>query len=827
MEIYGNFCIAMINESGGYLYNQLDPSKKNGEWFNTVITQVRRDWYNLVDPIRLAQNKQYLFGQQDLKHIKETFKDTKFKENTKWKSIDFMEAVLNSLIEELKKAPPKVGVKAVDPEAKNEKKRDINLLKTRKFVEQDISSVNAQVGLPGFKVDPDNFEGNVEVFDEMGFEETDPDDVNVFSKDFHRMWYEIGAESLLNNVLITNKFDDDTFRRLVIDILCARVACFTKYVDQITGEIKLQYVYPETVKGIFGLEPDGKDDVARGYEDVKTVGQWMQMVGNSFDFERDWLQLLMAINYYPNGRKYTGFIRGNRRYSICENEEMREALKLAGEGYEDMEWSTVYKYKIYIGYIEFMSPDCTGTWIRSHSNKDFVRRISFDYTLDKEQSKEYYKESFYQQQWYRSWFLATGTMNQYIYNFGKVYYQNIEGANDEYAAGNCVFYREEGGSVMDGAQIFMDMGNFAFYKFLWILSKAKPEEDVYVFEELLEVAKALKKEYPQGQNNGAIPAFENIVSKTIEYQQENVVRLRSYPRIDGRPIGQLPPLEGKRNGVDPIAGVLQGIIQWVEYMITSKYGINPMRMGANPPSRESFNTEQQTLNASMNSTGYIYRMIQRVKEELATRVLLTAQDIIRYKESVPYKWIKTMIGDNALERLSSIGKIAAHRMGIYCFDHNYVAARQRVLQAADMSFAKGNITFGQWYMIAQTDDFRKAAALLDHLERKKDKLLRRQAVEDQERLRAMQQEKYAQDKDLINTKGGFDIGVADRQAAGQVQSANIQANSRIQTKQIQVDAEPEKNQSRADAQKEVLTTKENLQRQAPFETPATGQGEGQ
>lgn len=807
---------------GQSLFGELDPKKKNAEWMNTCLTIIRRDWTPLVDPTRIKVNKKYLFSQQELDQVKDSFKDKAFLKNVQFKSLGFMETIKNAIIEEILKMPPNIGVKAEDPSAISEKKRQIQILKTKKIVEADISQANQQVGLPPFKLNPDELSSNLGEFDDMGLDDSDPDDINFFSKDFHRLWFEIAAQSVVNNLMKTNKFDEETISKLVNDIMAARVATTQSYVDQITGEIKQRYIYPETTRGIWGTANDGRNDTAKGWEDIVTVNEWLQMAGNDFDFEKGWIYLLRAINTYPNVRKFTGFKVGGRTYSIAGNAELRASMGIVGESFVDVEFNQVYNYKVSMGYCEFTTPEATGTWLTNVSDGSYLKRVDYDYELkDKKETTEYFKESRYQQQVYKAWFLDTGYFTQYFYNWGKVYFQTLEGANDEYASGTLMYYREEGDSVMDIARPLIDMGNFAFFKMLFAVHKAKPEEDVVVFEELLEVTKALKREYPQTNGASGAPTLQNIFEQTVQYQQENSVRVRAFPRIDGKAIGQLPSLEGKRNGLDPVAVAMQSVLQWVRGEISVQTGVNPMRTGSNPQARESFNTEQQTMNASFNSTGYVYRMVQQTKKGLATRGLYTAQDIIRFKESVPFKWLQALIGDGPVKQLEALKDIAAHRLGIYCQDYSFTLDKNNITQAANLALTQKTLTFDQWFAVTQTEDFKRAALLLSHFQKKTEKRLRRQEQENMKMQDQMNQAAFERQLQLIDRKGQYDLQVSENQKQAAIISSQIQSDSRIQTKQLQIDGEQPKQQAKTDSEKEILREESNIANQQPFEAKSS------
>lgn len=799
------------------VYKQVDPNLKTPEWANTCLTIFRRDWRPLINVERARINKKLLFSQQDMISIKKTFKDKNFLANTEFYPLGILENLKNALVEEITKAPPHAELRAVDPSALNQRKEDIELLKNRGIIEGDLTKYQNQVGLPPYKVDYGQFKSNVDQFDKMGLDENDPDDVNFYERNFQRLGYEIAGQSAINNIMKLGRFDEERIEDFVIDTLAYKAICMQVYVDQITGEIKLNYIYPETAKGLFGDSNDGHDDNCRGWEDNKTVMEFLQMVGNEFDWDRDWWQLLWAINF-ANGNKFTGFRRNNVVYDCFANGgKFAERMNLVGASENILDWSLSYNYKVFVGYAEWNTAEATATYLRKKGHPDYIEDVDYSYDLKKKkQVREYYKESYYQQQWYKCYYISTTAISQWIYNFGKVYYQQFEGSNDEYAAGSLWYYRKKGQSAVEIAKPYLDLANFAFYRMLWVIHHAKPQEDEYVLEELIQMSKGIQRQMNQQANNSAIPTIDTILTQMIQYQRENFVRIRAYPQIEGKTIPQLPPLEGKRNGIDPIAVALQSVVAWAEMQIGLKWGINPLRVGAPPLPRQSYKSEVNSISNSYNATGYVYRMIQYLKERVAVTTLNFTVDIIKFKDTIPYKWLQTLLGDEAFAGLALLDNFAAHRYGIFVRDFNSEVNQQEIKQAANIALQKGTLTQDQWFVVTQTEDYQKANQILSFLERKKAKLLRKQQIQDMQMKDQMAQKQYEREKDLIVTKGNIDIKKATIEAEGFKAAAQIGADGRVQVKQIQVEHEPQKQSDKAQTQKELATEKENLKEQHPY-----------
>lgn len=805
----------MVNNSN-LTYQEVDPAKKDAVWANQVINVHRMNWRPLVSRDRAFENRNILYSTQPLDKVRDSFQDEDFKKNVDFIPLPIMEAFVNAVVEEITKNPPKAELKSIDPTATIMREADIQLLKNRKIVERDITSFQQQIGIPTpYKMPYENFNGNVKEFDKMGLNEENPQDIQFYEENFQKLGVEMAGQSVIDHVLKVNKFDESTLRRMVKDIFACKVNSTQIYVDKTTGEIKSRYIDMQICRGVFGDTNDGKNDICRGWEDNTTVMEWLSMVGNEFDWIRDWKHLLWAINYC-NGTKFTGFIRNNTHYDCCNDVSFMGQMGLGEVQTNLLDWSMAYTYKVYCGYIEWKTVDATQTYLRSHTNPDFVDIVPYSFELKKKKEiKEYYKESFYQQQWYCSYFIATTSMTQWIYGFQKVYFQQIEGANDEYSNGTLCYYQEEGKSAVEIAKPYLQPANFAYYRMLWLIYKTKPDQEEYLLDELVTMAKELQREFPQMAGNGTAPSFENILNQIIQYQRKSHVKLRVLPEVEGRKQPQLP-LMGERQGsggLDATAIAMQAVTQWAEAQISLKIGINPMRLGANPPSRESTQSEETTIQYSFNTTGYIYRMIQYVKEHAANTILTYAQDIVKFKDSLPYKWLISLVGFDTIESLKVLDKWAAHRCGLCIGDYNRNIDKQRIMQAADIALQKGTLTEPEWFIINTTEDPRRAHAILMRLAREKerrDRAFEMQKIQAQD---AVGQRQFEREMALVQAKGQIEVQKAELQMRGYIGAAQINAENKLNVKELQVAGEQPKIEAKTEGQKQLEREKANLESQ--------------
>jgi hypothetical protein len=807
------------------IYSEIQASKKTVAWWNQVVTILRRDWRPFVNLIRCTENKQLLFSKQDMSNIRDSFKDKKFKATTDFIPIGIMDNILKGMIEDILKNPPRSEVRATDPSAIDLMEKDMMMLKARKTINGDLSKYQNQVGLPKYKLSTkDNFNSNVGDFDKMGLNENDEEDTTFFSQNYQRLLSTISLQSALNSIMKLNRFDEDKARKFVIDILSNNVITCQTMVAKITGEIKYNYIYPETAYSISNDSNDGHNDICKGWQDSKTVPEFLEMAGDDFDFNTDWPKLLWAINYF-SGIKYTGFKYNNNTFETVGNGPLAERAGLTGDEQSNIiDWTLAYTYKVYCGYMEANTVEATGNYVVKRDTiydnnvpSSSVNIVSYDYELSKKEAQTgYQKETYYQQQWYGSYFLATTSVTQWIFGYGKVYYQNIYGANDEYAAGTLHYYRYEGQSAVEIAKPIIDFVNFCYYRMKWIVWHAKPEEDQVVLEELVQISKGMQKLYNQQSTNKIAPTIDNILNDLIKYQRENFVRIRAFPQIEGKTIAQLPPLDGKQNGVDKIAGAMQSLLIWGESFVSHLIGWNPMRSGANPQSRESFKSEQATLQASYNTTGFVYRSIQFLKERVATSTLMYIQDIINFRDTIPYNWLKKLLGNEQFDNLDLLGEYAAHRYGIFTQDYNTEIERQEVMQAANLALQQKMLTFDAWFIVTQTTDIKLAAKTISYKEYKAMKKARQQSLQDKQIEDQMAKNRAEEQKMLLDTEGGWKVKVGQLALEAAKYTADQNKDAKIVTKDMQIKAEPDKVAAKTQGGQELAETKENVKHRQPF-----------
>lgn len=806
------------------LYKTVRPGEMDAKWCNNCVSWLRRDWRSIININQNLINKNYLYSRQSMARTQALFKkDSEFMKirNGILQPLPIMENVKNLFVEEQTKNPPKAELTATDPSALLDRKIDFELFKTGPQHAANMNYINKRVGAPPYIIGQGRYKGKMDGFEGIQLDPNDPDDQNFFWQN-NRMKYEITGQSLLNNIFKLQRFDTTLVESFVCDILADNVVCWDQYVDAMTGEIKYEHIYPENFYGLFGKTNDGQDDICNGYQKSITVGEWLQKVGDSFIWDRDWRKLLWAINYYAN-QTYTGFVINGSQYCATVNSNWQaEAGIPLGTPSNVVPWTLAYTYEIYMGKIQWGVPQITSNY--RYKKGDAAQEVEYssmpnDWQITtQEETEGYSQKSYYQWQNYTSYFIATSSVSQWIYNWGKTYFQTLHGANDQYCSGTIHYYRNRGIPPVQLVIPYIDLANDAFYKMVWAVYEAHPDWEVYQYEELTALATAMYKQAANTTGNANSNQVQNQFTNLIKYFKDNLVKIKAIPRVDGKPMVNLnnTPSTEKR-GLDPIAIAMQSVMQLAENLIMQKMGINDLRQGNIENAREGYKQNVLETQYSKNITGYVYRDIQYMKERIATNTLLQAQDIIRFGDSIPYKWIEKLIGEENFEGLKAIKDFSAHRFGIVVEDVNVAKLKERLLQASDMALDKGDgrggITLDEWFLVNSTEDVKQAMRLLTYLQIKANKKKRQQQIQDiqMQHDNAMELENKVQEGKkaeaaLVLQGKGID-------ARATITAATIGAKSKETVKAMTNDAENPKQQAKADSVKQIDNNKANIENQ--------------
>lgn len=780
-------------------YLEIDPNKKDEQWANRTVTHLRTYWAHLVDPAKARDNMAIILSRYDMKNVMKMFKDPK-KMGMEFMAISVMEKIRNILIGERVKAGISVNLNAIDPTAESERKSDRQLLEHRKEIEALITVMNQKIGLPEYKIEHEEkisgkspYAGNVKMFDDLGLDETSGYQMSYFFKVWFKLLHEMRAQDIVNFFVEYNEVKENV-DNWCNDIMGKKCISAQAYVNEMTGAIDNKYLAPERVKLIPGKRDDGKDAVCIGYEDSVTVSDVIKRFGNSFDWERDMMLLVNAVNY-TNKREITGIWDGDSWAWGRPSKTVAES---------DCSFNDFLNFKVEIGYIEWKSFDANA-WkigVDWHGNLRYIQKPP---THDLSTDSKYNKEAWYNEVTYKSYYLATSSNSQKLFKCGPLYHQTVEGSEDEYSNFSIFFKKEAGPTIAEVAAPWIELAQEAFTKFRWMVRKAKPKGRAYNYESLIKVG---QKMIAEGSN-------KTKIHEVIKMFEEGVNEIFTIPEIDGQKVGGgVNPNYELPNGLDPTALSFKQIVDWCFESIKNDLGINDIREAYSPKPNDGFKLQMTSLEQSRNATNYMSEMIDSILRQFAKYNLMCVQDIIRYKDTLPYNFLKRAIGETAIKDIKELDGVALHRYGIFVNSFATHMERQRVLQETNDAWQKGEIAYEIKMLIDSIDDYRKAAYIMA-FEKQRAKKEKQQEVQILHQ-NAMQQEgqRHANKMEEIQLEGQLEIKARQIQGYYYYQGAIAQTQGRENVQHIKQDGKPEEISLKSQAKIEEKRAINSLEEQA-------------
>lgn len=726
-------------------YLQTDPKKKTIGWANRMITNFRMYWKPLVDHKSSKANMDIILSRYDMANVMKMFKDPN-KLGMEFIPISVMEKVRNILIGESFKAGLSANVKALDPVADNQRKKDAKLLENRKSTEEILSFLQESIGLPEYNLKNEKkingekpFHGNLEMFDDLGLDSDNPQDRGYFMKAWHKLRHEMDAKEIVNGVIKYNELEDH-LEDWYNDIMAKKAIARQAFVSDITGAQEVKYLAPDHIRHIPGKRKDGKDSVCLGIEEPSTIGELIKKIGNDLDIEQEWRYMVNAINF-NHGTNFSGIWNG------------RDVLYGNNKG-NLLSYTDFLNFKVNVGYIEFKHFDqlTFKKGVDVNGNLRYYEK-SADYMPSDEESG-YKKDKWYNEYTYKSWYLPTSTYSQRLYKFGKLFHQVIEGAEDEYSSYSIAFRKVTGPSVAEIARPWIEIAQECFTKFRWMVRRSKPKGRSYNYEGLVQIAKHMIRE---GNTK------EQIAS-VIQMFEEGINEIFTIPKVNGNRIGGgISPNVDLPNGLDATAIQFKDIIDWAVGKIKEDLAINDIRDAYSPKTNDVYKLQQATLESSRNATAYMPAMVEGLMRDTAKHILATTQDIVYYKDSLAYSFLLNMVGNAPLESIEELGKIALHRYGIFVNSMTTYQQRQDILRDTSVAFNNGEIGYEIKILIDSIEDFSKAAYVLAYEKQRGIKLKQQEVAQAQQNAMAVEAQKHGNKMEEINAEGMWRWKAVDRQ----------------------------------------------------------------
>lgn len=740
-----------------------------------------------------------------------------------FKSMPVLIKAKNIVVDEMKKMGVVTNVRANDPTSSAKRKADETLMKNKQKYESMLTYIytslgEAPVSLSDYKerFGEKHDSGNTADIEKMGLNPGDPDDLAFFFSLFYKLDWEIEMESAINSILSFNEVSQNNIERWTIDILSKNAGALQVYVSDDNGAIVIDYLTPETVYVYSsGRRKDYNDAVAKCYEQSVTIKEFLDRVGSAFNFEEHIEQIMMAVFYASSGSvDITGINPDWRGYSYGGEGGGGDGWYCQGRGGTKFSHNEFMNFKVTLGYMEWTSQNYTqyGEQMKATTKefknnkgaqKEYGDGVGFA-TEDNQPAggEKYPTKARYECPTYKSYYLALTSFNHLKFKFGKATYQDIKGYNDFNQNFSIITYKEIGDPLAIMAIPLIDIINEAFYKWRYILRKSKAPGTDYNLESLTKIADIIFCD---------TDSRENRIQKTIQFLDVSSNRLWAFPEIEGKPsnytFNQLNiPVE---NGLsDNFMKYWEAMTVAWDKLIDMLIGQSDLRQGDSPVPRAGVSNEFKALEASQNTTSYLPYMITYFCRTAASKVGLFIQDIIQYKnyDTLAYKFLEDLSGDEALDKIENMGKTALQRYGINIESLNQSARFAKLSQRIDFAIQNGTLTNAQALLIEDIKSTNLAYRTLAFFEQRNNKIKQQQqvALQKQATDQALQIEKEKQNTERI--KGEYQL--ADTRIKAQAGLQDEQTKQQGQLERVALKQQGDINQSTHEA---ILDLRKNLE----------------
>lgn len=778
-------------------YNELDPQKKKGkeglEWADRLVRQFRIMAEPLVDNRKAAINRSYLYGVQDVKQYKDRFKqpdDLPFK----FEPLKLFEKYRNILTAEREKAGIYIQLNALDPTAQQERDYDKKLLTNASFIEGVASYMNYAKGLPKFDLSqytkPDGqkpAKGNLDTFKEMQLDPNNSSDIAYFFRTHWRLNTEAEAEDAVNYFIRLNTVQE-YIKDWCDDIMACKAICGRTYTDEMNFTPKDVYIKPEYVKWIPGQGRDGRDAKCIMVEENMTVGDFLSRTATKITAENV-KQIIDSVNYIA-GTAYDGIAFSNGATTEgCTN---------------SCNYDQFLSMKIGVGYVEWKSVDATviKKGITPEGNFHAWEKA---YEWKPSEDSGYERESIFNMVTYKAYYVMHTSGTHTIVKFGKLFNMETYGPEDEYSAFSFQIYKEAGPTAIDVCKQFIDNAHDAWYKFNWIMLKAKPSGRSYNYNVIAKIASKVFKEDPE----------ENGVMKVISMFQDSINDFYVNDSLNANVGGGQNPHFELKNGMDDAVKDLYEIFKAQQELMSEKLGINAIREAYSPNPNDGYKLQMQTLQQSRNASEYISRMIMSVLNHKAKSYLNIVQGLIEFKGSQGYENIERALGIKSIWSMQALKRMPLHKFGIMVESFNTDIERAELKQEAKEAWLKGEIPYHVYLLVRNIDNYKKAAQTLAYEKAKEVERKQQEA----EKAHTQKMEADRQMHEMLMQRLQFEqdgkMALQDKVNEGIIAAAEIQADSRRDVKQMQVDSEPMKSQVRTQSRLAEEEGKKRIERGEP------------
>jgi hypothetical protein len=204
-------------------------------------------------------------------------------------------------------------------------------------------------------------------------------------------------------------------------------------------------------------------------------------------------------------------------------------------------------------------------------------------------------------------------------------------------------------------------------------------------------------------------------------------------------------------------------------------------------------------------------MIDLSFRHTASLILLYIQDILNFKDTLAYKFLLNLTGDDCVQALESIGTEAApHRFSIYATSYSLVPDKQQQQQELMMAYQNKLVSFSELQLLKAIDEPRVAAKQSAYFQEKAQKRIEQQTLQAQQAAMAMQQQKDKALFDLEKMKVDGGIEKQRIQTNGFIYQADKMYAAKIETSDKTAENDKSKEETKLTNEKQLLQDKATI-----------------
>lgn len=785
------------------MYNELiekfldfDETQRDEAWATELVKQVLLNAKPIIDKAEYERREKVLFGKFDDADLARVFTGKtmeRLKKKLSKSFVPFFERVRISLIADRDQTGLTITVDSLDPEKEMKKKKDKDLLVNRKGIEGLLNGITANNGMPPKKFTGKDFNGNMDQFDEMGLNEQDPDDMNFFLDSHWGLKAEIELSKVINPVARINQLTRK-YNRYINDILIDLTIFSQISIDQVEGKIKIDDIRPYAVDVLHASKDtnDFKEAQAFNVRHETNIRGFMRKFGSDFDFANRWSELMSAVYI------------GDERKGISGISDEDGTVMFGTSEKKCVNIHTFMDMPIKYGRCEFKTVTRERTQLRVNENGNLIKsRIAkIDPTnianVDEKSSEDTY---------YAYYFNLTG-VSPILVKWGKVYMQNFEGLHDEYSGFTIKGNRMKGVPVAITLEPFHNMIQVCFKMTEMLINDVKPDGLLMNYSSILKVAEFLKsnsKDAPADQMSG--------IEMFLKMAEESPNLLADSPETEeGQPMGGGNlGVQPNKKGLNSAANDLIKIIDWVELKVEKYLGTQGIDL-AEP--RDGYKLSLENKKRARAATAFIDSVLLAHLEDIGITILNYAQDIAKFPDIPAYKYLETLVGENAMGFLKTLEK-AAHRYGIVLNTFNNDIQKQEIIGEAQAAMRNKEISFQHYMAIRSFDSDKSAASYLAREKQIAEKKAQQNALTALQQQEAVNQKAHEREKELENLKGQWLEKARQQQAQGFIGAAQINSQAQIQREVLQNEGQNQRLASQAINEIDKIAEASNREAQKP------------